>query len=336
MHSAPDIDEFVPGDELDAAFLDEDKNASRKKANKPGPEKKSAKVSVDDSEESDSDSETRNPMVAGFAEDIDSEDESTTVSAAIAKKIENSNVSYPSQTVDKAVVVSVDLTSSEEEEIVEKSDDEKERNEKEWKKNEDDRSTDKEDKESKSNGVKLSKEMPAFSSWTGTSIDGFGPGAEGFDDWLNSPGADLKVSPIETELVKGRNTGTSSKAPSSSATDIPVDEWDKFMNSQMQPQPKASSKTDEENKSRQKEDHKSGDKSKTKHKHRKHKDKTDEAGENEKKERKKSSRHKEGNEGKERRKSKDGEGEKKKKRRSKHIRSKEEEADQEGVTYEVL
>ena len=53
MHSAPDIDEFVPGDELDAAFLDEDKNASRKKANKPGPEKKPAKVSVDDSEESD-------------------------------------------------------------------------------------------------------------------------------------------------------------------------------------------------------------------------------------------------------------------------------------------
>ncbi|XP_015778824.1 PREDICTED: probable H/ACA ribonucleoprotein complex subunit 4 [Acropora digitifera] len=196
--------------------------------------------------------------------------------------------------------------------------------------------------------------MPAISSWTGTSIDGFGPGTEGFDDWLNSPDADLKVSPIETELVKGRNTGTSSKAASSSATDIPVDEWDKFMNSQMQPQPKASSKTgrnslidmnfdegdkangDEENKSRQKEDHKSGDKSKTKHKHRKHKDKTDEAGENEKKERKKSSRHKEGNEGKERRKSKDGEGEKKKKRRSKHIRSKEEEADQEGVTYEVL
>ena len=53
MHSAPDIDEFVPGDELDAGFLDEDKNASRKKANKPGPEKKSAKVSVGDSEESD-------------------------------------------------------------------------------------------------------------------------------------------------------------------------------------------------------------------------------------------------------------------------------------------
>lgn len=331
MHSAPDIDEFVPGDELDAAFLDEDKNASRKKANKLGPEKKSAKVSVDDSEESDSDSGTRNPMVAGFAEDLDSEDESTTVTAAIAKQIENSNVNYPSKTGGKAVVVSVDLTSSEEEEIVEKSDDEKE-----WEKNEDERSTDKEDKESKSNGVKLSKEMPAISSWTGTSIDGFGPGAEGFDDWLNSPGADLKVSPIETELAKGRNTGSSSKTPSSSATDIPVDEWDKFMNSQMQPQPKASSKTDEESKSRQKEDHKSGDKSKTKHKHRKHKDKTDEAGESEKKERKKSSRHKEGNEGKERRKSKDGEGEKKKKRRSKHIRSKEEEADQEGVTYEVL
>ncbi|XP_074636936.1 rab-like protein 6 isoform X2 [Acropora palmata] len=386
VHSATEIDEFVPGDELDAAFLDEDKNASRKKANKPEPEKKPAKVSVDDSEESDSDSETRNPMVAGFAEDIDSEDESTTVSAAIANEIEDSNVNYPSKTVGKAVVVSVDLTSSEEEEIVEKSDDEKERNEKEWKKNEDERSTDKEDKESKSNGVKLNKEMPAISSWTGTSIDGFGPGAEGFDDWLNSPDADLKVSPIETELVKGRNTGTSSKAPSSSATDIPVDEWEKFMNSQMQPQPdadlkvspietelvkgrntgtsskapsssatdipvdewekfmnsqmqpqpKASSKTDEESKSRQKEDHKSGDKSKTKHKHRKHKDKTDDAGESEKKERKKSSRHKEGNEGKERRKSKDGEGEKKKKRRSKHIRSKEEEADQEGVTYEVL
>ena len=53
MHSAPDIDEFVPEDELDAAFLDEDKNASRKRANKPAPEKPPAKVTVDDSEESD-------------------------------------------------------------------------------------------------------------------------------------------------------------------------------------------------------------------------------------------------------------------------------------------
>lgn len=148
-----------------------------------------------------SDSGTRNPMVAGFAEDLDSEDESTTVTAAIANQIENSNVNYPSKTVGKAVVVSVDLTSSEEEEIVEKSDDEKERNEKEWEKNEDERSTDKEDKESKSNGVKLSKEMPAISSWTGTSIDGFGPGAEGFDDWLNSPGADLKVRIKATVLI---------------------------------------------------------------------------------------------------------------------------------------
>lgn len=144
-----------------------------------------------------SDSGTRNPMVAGFAEDLDSEDESTTVSTAIANQIEDSIINYPSKTVGKAVVVSVDLTSSEEEEIVEKSDDEKE-----WEKNEDERSTDKEDKESKSNGVKLSKEMPAISSWTGTSIDGFGPGAEGFDDWLNSPDADLKVR-IKATVLRG-------------------------------------------------------------------------------------------------------------------------------------
>lgn len=149
-----------------------------------------------------SDSETRNPMVAGFAEDIDSEDESTTVSAAITNQIEDPNINYPSKTAGKAVVVSVDLTSSEEEEIVEKSDDEKERNEKEWKKNEDERSTNKEDKERKSNGMKLSKEMPAISSSTGTSIDGFSPGPEGFDDWLNTPDADLKVR-IKATLLRG-------------------------------------------------------------------------------------------------------------------------------------
>ena len=149
-----------------------------------------------------SDSETRNPMVARFAEDIDSEDESTTVSAAIANYIEDSNINYPLKAVDKAVVVSVDLTSSEEEEKVEKSDDEKERNEKEWKKNEDERSTNKEGKKSKSNGVKLSMEVPANSSWTGTSIDGLGPGAEDVDDWLNSPDADFKVR-IKATVLRG-------------------------------------------------------------------------------------------------------------------------------------
>ena len=87
--------------------------------------------------------------------------------------------------MDKAAVVSVDVTSGEAEEKVGESDDEKEWDEKEWKKR-GWKKYEKEDKKSKSNGVKLSKEMPAISSWTGTSSDGFVSGVEDFDDWLNS------------------------------------------------------------------------------------------------------------------------------------------------------
>ena len=54
-HAPSNIDEFVPEEELDAAFLDEDKTGSKKRSSKPAAKKAPAKIEVeqDISEESD-------------------------------------------------------------------------------------------------------------------------------------------------------------------------------------------------------------------------------------------------------------------------------------------
>ena len=54
-HSSTNIDEFVPEDKLDSAFLDEDKSGGRKRTSKPAAKKPPPKVEVepDISEESD-------------------------------------------------------------------------------------------------------------------------------------------------------------------------------------------------------------------------------------------------------------------------------------------
>ncbi|XP_068694737.1 rab-like protein 6 isoform X1 [Montipora foliosa] len=357
VHSSADIDEFMPDDEMDAGFLDEDKSGSGKRTNNSVAKKLPAKVEVmqGGSEESDSDSETRNPMVAGFAEDIDSDDE-TAVSAAMTNHVEDFNMKNPLRTVTKpSAVVTVNLTSSEEEEEEEKSDEEPKGNESKKMENEDKRTEIKEfKKEPPSNGLKMNLKMPDSASTTQATIDSFSPIKADVDDWLNSPDTDPKVSPIERELTEGRKTSTPSQASSSLATDIAEDEWERFMTSQMQPQSRRTRAApdslmdmnfdeennvngDEKSKSRKKKEQRSGEKSKSKHKHRKHKDKTEEnEAEGDKKERRKSSRQKDGDEGKEKKKSKDDEGEKKKKRRSKHNRSKDEKGDEEGVTYEEL
>ena len=53
--SPTDIDEFVPDDELDAEFLEEDKTAGKKRTSRPAAKKQPARVEVpqDVSEESD-------------------------------------------------------------------------------------------------------------------------------------------------------------------------------------------------------------------------------------------------------------------------------------------
>jgi len=54
-HSATNIDEFVPEDEMDAGFLDEEANSrGKKRANKPAAKKQTAPVEVELSVSEDS------------------------------------------------------------------------------------------------------------------------------------------------------------------------------------------------------------------------------------------------------------------------------------------
>lgn len=46
-HSSTNIDEFIPEDELDSAFLDEDKSGGRKRTSKPATKKPPPKVEVE-------------------------------------------------------------------------------------------------------------------------------------------------------------------------------------------------------------------------------------------------------------------------------------------------
>lgn len=356
-HSTTNIDEFVPEDELDAGFLDEEASSrGKKRANKPAAKKLTApnKVELSVSEDSDSDSDRRNPMVAGFAEDIDSEDEPTT--PVIANHVnEELNNKEQFRTPNKPfTAVNVELTSSEEEEDEEykrneeEEEEEEERKEREKKRKEEERG--KEKQKERSETVRLKLEMPVKSLMTEEPVvDGLGLGTEDVNDWLNSPDSDPKI-PFRASAAHKEHKARKSDTPSSSPA-VPIDEWEKFMASQMQQTkgtPTSSNSlidmgldgddkgdTNEESKSRKKKEHKSGEKSKQKP--RKHRDKGEEGEDSERKDKeRRKSRHKEGEEGKDRRRSRDEEGEKKKKHRSKHSRAKTEEGVQDGVTYEEL
>lgn len=359
--SPTNIDEFVPDDELDAEFLEEDKTAGKKRTSRPAAKKQPGRVEVpqDVSEESDSDSDgdARNPMVAGFAEDIDSEDESAipVVTNHVNEDLSSRDLARASKKPPAAVTV--ESSASEEEEKEDESDEEEKRKERERRERENERTKAKKDREMKNESAKLKLEMPVNSS-SGMEpvVDGFGLGTEDVDDWLNSPDSDPKIplptSPADKEYTVRKVDTRSEASSSASAPAIPLDDWEMFMASQMQPQTKTTTSspsslidigfdgeentdTNEESKSRKKKEHKSGEKSKSKHRTRKDKDKSEEGDDSEKKERRKS-RHREGDERKDRRKSRDEEGDKKKKHRSKHSRAKSQEGVQEGVTYEEL
>lgn len=355
--STTNIDEFVPEDELDAGFLDEEASSrSKKRANKPAAKKQTVpdKVELSVSEDSDSDSDGRNPMVAGFAEDIDSQDEPTTPVIANHINEELNNKEHFRTPKKPSAAVNVELTSSEEDEDEDeeyKRNEEEERKEREKKRKEEERSNEKHKEASEI--VKLKLDMPVKSLMTEEpAVDGLGLGTGDVDDWLNSPDSDPKI-PFRTSAAhkehKARKSDTQPSAPA-----VPIDEWEKFMASQMQLQTKGTptssnslidmsldgddkGDTNEESKSRKKKEHKSGEKSKSKHKQRKLRDKGEEGEDSERKDKeRRKSRHRDGEEGKDRRRSRDEEGEKKRKHRSKHNRAKSEEGVQDGVTYEEL
>jgi len=130
-------------------------------------------------------------MVAGFAEDIDSEDEPTT--PVIANHVnEESNSKEQFTTPQRpAAAVNVELTSSEEEEDEEyRQNQEEERTQREKKRKEESKDKYKEGSET----VKLKLEMPVKSLMTEEpAVDGIGLGTEDVDDWMNSPDSDPKV-----------------------------------------------------------------------------------------------------------------------------------------------
>jgi len=132
-------------------------------------------------------------MVAGFAEDIDSEDEPTT--PVIPNHVNEESNSEEELTTPKKppAAANVELTSSEEEEDEEyKRNEEEERKDREKTRKEEDRGKEKHREGSET--VKLKLEMPVKSTTTKEpDVDGLDLGAEDVDDWLNSPDSDPKV-----------------------------------------------------------------------------------------------------------------------------------------------
>ena len=134
-------------------------------------------------------------MVAGFAEDIDSEDENAT--SVITNHVnEGLNVVDPFTTPTKPTALTVEVTSSEEEEEEEEDEEDKieeeKRNERVKREKEEQRTKDEQKRESGS--LKLTLEMPAKPLITERPVvDGLGLGTDDVDDWLNSPDSDPKV-----------------------------------------------------------------------------------------------------------------------------------------------
>lgn len=140
-----------------------------------------------------SDSDGRNPMVAGFTEDIDSEDESAAPVITNHISEELNSREHLRKPKKPTAAVTVELTSSEEEEEEEdKSDDEEKRIEREKREKEEEKVKAKQ--KAKSETVQLKLEMPVKSLLTDEpAVDGVGIATDDVDDWLNSPDSDPKV-----------------------------------------------------------------------------------------------------------------------------------------------
>ena len=129
-------------------------------------------------------------MVAGFAEDIDSEDDS--VAPAVTNHIDDDldEKQIAKKPQKPSAAIAAELTSSEEEENEDNSDEDR----KKGSKRENERSREKKGNEAGNEGVTLKLEMPVSSASPMLPVeDGFGLGSEDVDDWLNSPDTDPKV-----------------------------------------------------------------------------------------------------------------------------------------------
>ncbi|XP_048587044.1 rab-like protein 6 isoform X2 [Nematostella vectensis] len=328
--SSANIEEFVPGDNLDSGFLD-DRSAKQDKTNKT---RKATVEKVDvaetpseSSDDSDSDSNPRNPMVAGFAEDLSSDEDRPAVPPIPNGNIKNdtSDRIMPNRSNPvKPVVADVVLTSSEEEEEepapavtpIPK------------------RSTP--PSHNKPAALRLdTKGAQAASAKRATDEDDLG-----MDDWLNSPELEPQIPFASEPQYTVRKVDLDSPEPQHQPSSISVDEWAMFMSEQLSTSGKKhstkepkddGSDSEKEAKVKRHKEHKSGEKPKSKSKHKKSKDK-------EEHKEKRRSRHKDNDSAKEHRKSRDEEGDKKKKS-SKHKHSKRrgtESGPSEGVTYEEL
>lgn len=135
-------------------------------------------------------------MVAGFTEDIESEDESATpvITNHINEAVNNrEHFRTPKK---PTAAVTVEITSSEDEEEEQEDDDEEEkrieREKREKREKEEERIKAKRKVESET--LKLKLEMPVKSLRTPEpAVDGVGLESEDVDDWLNSPDSDPKV-----------------------------------------------------------------------------------------------------------------------------------------------
>ena len=118
-------------------------------------------------------SDTRNPMVAGFAEDIESEDEDVQPSRPLQSAVNHVHSSAKPNDQPKPVVAAIELTSSEEERG-EEEDEEEEEDGKKWRK--------KEMKASRPADLQLTQDIADFSFAN-----------DEVSSWLNSPDIEPEV-----------------------------------------------------------------------------------------------------------------------------------------------
>lgn len=136
-------------------------------------------------------------MVAGFAEDIDSDDEDITpvVNNHVDEELDDDPFTTPKKS---NTALTVELTSSEEDKEDEEDKVEVEKRNDGMRKGKEELKTE-ETQKRESGSMKLGFEIPAKSLMTEEPVvDGLGLATDDVDDWLNSPDTDPKVLLLQT------------------------------------------------------------------------------------------------------------------------------------------